>query len=98
MSALNIQVSSPEWRFWAGHVAHCDLINQVKTSARPNYCVRVTADDGAIGDQHLRDFQDNAKTIPTILTTSQKLSTGVDALNVRNIVLTRHDRADDVKG
>lgn len=66
-----------------------DLINQNKTSADPNYCVRVTAADGAIGDQHLRAFQDNEKTIPTILTTSQKLSTGVDARNVRNIVLMR---------
>jgi len=37
----------------------------------------------------LREFQDNEKTIPTILTTSQKLSTGVDARNVRNIVLMR---------
>lgn len=70
-----------------------DLINQVKTSTHPNYCVRVTANDGAIGDQHLRDFQDNAKTIPTILTTSQKLSTGVDALNIRNIVLMRPIRS-----
>ena len=66
-----------------------DLINQMKTSKDPNYCVRVTANDGAIGDQHLRTFQDNEKTIPTILTTSQKLSTGVDARNVRNIVLMR---------
>ena len=66
-----------------------DLINQMKTSKDPNYCHRVTADDGAIGDQHLRDFQDNEKSIPTILTTSQKLSTGVDARNVRNIVLMR---------
>jgi type I restriction enzyme R subunit len=66
-----------------------DLINQVKTSTNPNYCVRVTANDGAIGEQWLRTFQDNDKTIPTILTTSQKLSTGVDARNVRNIVLLR---------
>lgn len=66
-----------------------DLINQLKTSADPHYCERVTAEDGAIGDQHLRDFQDNEKTIPTILTTSQKLSTGVDARNIRNIVLMR---------
>ena len=66
-----------------------DLINQIKTSTDPNYCVRVTANDGALGDQSLRDFQDNEKTIPTILTTSQKLSTGVDARNVRNIVLLR---------
>jgi type I restriction enzyme R subunit len=66
-----------------------DLINQMKTSTDPQYCVRVTADDGALGDQALREFQDNEKTIPTILTTSQKLSTGVDARNVRNIVLMR---------
>ena len=66
-----------------------DLINQMKTSKDPNYCQRVTADDGALGDQSLRDFQDNEKTIPTILTTSQKLSTGVDARNIRNIVLMR---------
>jgi type I restriction enzyme R subunit len=66
-----------------------DLINQMKTSTDPLYCVRVTANDGALGDQYLRDFQDNEKTIPTILTTSQKLSTGVDARNVRNIVLMR---------
>jgi type I restriction enzyme R subunit len=66
-----------------------DYINQIKTSSDPNYCVRVTAEDGALGDQWLRTFQDNEKTIPTILTTSQKLSTGVDARNVRNIVLMR---------
>ncbi len=66
-----------------------DLINQMKTSSDPNYCQRVTADDGELGEQHLRDFQDNGKTIPTILTTSQKLSTGVDARNIRNIVLMR---------
>ena len=66
-----------------------DLINQLKTSKDPNYCVRVTADDGERGEQWLRDFQDNEKTIPTILTTSQKLSTGVDARNIRNIVLMR---------
>ena len=66
-----------------------DLVNQMKTSREPNYCQRVTADDGELGEQHLRDFQDNEKTIPTVLTTSQKLSTGVDARNIRNIVLMR---------
>ena len=66
-----------------------DLINQMKASKDPNYCQRVTANDGALGEQHLRDFQDNEKSIPTILTTSQKLSTGVDARNIRNIVLMR---------
>ena len=66
-----------------------DLINQIKTSDNPDYFHRVTANDGKLGDEHLRDFQDNEKTIPTILTTSQKLSTGVDARNIRNIVLMR---------
>ena len=66
-----------------------DLINQSASSKDPLYCARVTANDGKLGEQHLRDFQDNEKTIPTVLTTSQKLSTGVDARNVRNIVLMR---------
>ncbi len=66
-----------------------NLINQTKISTHPNYCVRVTSDDGKLGEQFLKTFQDNEKTIPTILTTSQKLSTGVDARNVRNIVLMR---------
>ena len=55
-----------------------------------NYCHRVGADDGNIGEQHLRDFQDNEKSIPTVLTTSYKLSTGVDAPELKNIVLLRH--------
>lgn len=66
-----------------------DLINQHKKSNDPNYCHRVTANDGKLGEQYLRDFQDNEKSIPTVLTTSQKLSTGVDARNIRNIVLLR---------
>ena len=66
-----------------------DLINQLKSNNDPDYCYRVTADDGELGNSWLRAFQDNEKTIPTILTNSQKLSTGVDARNVRNIVLLR---------
>ena len=66
-----------------------DLINQHKKSKDPNYCVRVTANDGSMGEQYLEEFQDNEKTIPTILTTSQKLSTGLDAKNIRNIVFMR---------
>lgn len=66
-----------------------DLVNQYAKSSNPHYCVRVTANDAARGEQFLREFQDNEKTIPTILTTSQKLSTGVDARNIRNIVLMR---------
>lgn len=70
-----------------------DYINQIKTTRDPNYCERVTANDGKLGEEHLRQFQDNEKTIPTVLTTSQKLSTGVDARNVRNIVLMRPIRS-----
>jgi type I restriction enzyme R subunit len=66
-----------------------DMINQMKKVPDANYCHRVTANDGALGELHLREFQDNERTIPTFLTTSQKLSTGVDARNVRNIVLMR---------
>lgn len=66
-----------------------DLINQEVRPSDPDYCVRVTANDGSIGEAHLEQFQLNGRTIPTILTTSQKLSTGVDAKNVRNIVLMR---------
>lgn len=66
-----------------------DIVNQNKSSSNIDYCVRVTSDDGEQGEKYLREFQDNEKTIPTILTTSQKLSTGVDARNVRNIVLLR---------
>jgi type I restriction enzyme, R subunit len=66
-----------------------DLVNQNAKSKDPFYSVRVTANDGEEGERLLREFQDNEKTIPTILTTSQKLSTGVDARNIRNIVLLR---------
>ena len=47
-----------------------DLVNQMKASKDPNYCQRVTANDGSLGELHLRSFQDNEKSIPTILTTS----------------------------
>jgi len=67
-----------------------DMVNQnKKISKNTEYCVRVTANDGDIGENALKQFQDNEKSIPTILTTSRKLSTGVDARNVRNIVLMR---------
>ena len=66
-----------------------DMINQRKKNPAPNYCMRVTADDDKEGESQLKLFQNNERTIPTILTTSRKLSTGVDARNVRNIVLLR---------
>jgi len=70
-----------------------DFINQYAVkkgwTTNTSYCVRVTANDGKAGEGDLGTFCDNEKTIPTILTTSRKLSTGVDARNVRNIVLMR---------
>lgn len=66
-----------------------DLINQRKPVKDLQYCVRVTANDGAEGETFLRAFQDDEKTIPTVLTTSRKLSTGVDAPGVRFVVLMR---------
>jgi type I restriction enzyme, R subunit len=78
---------------FCAHQAHAalirDLVNQNAKTKDVFYCVRVTANDGEEGERFLREFQDNEKTLPTILTTSQKLSTGVDARNIRNIVLLR---------
>ena len=64
-----------------------DMINAYRK--KKGYCERVTANDGEAGETFLEDFKNNEKTIPTILTTSEKLSTGVDARNVRHIVLLR---------
>ncbi|WP_312921590.1 EcoAI/FtnUII family type I restriction enzme subunit R [Empedobacter brevis] len=66
-----------------------NYINQIAREKNPNYCQRVTADDKELGEMYLKQFCDDEKTIPTILTTSQKLSTGVDATQVRNIILLR---------
>jgi type I restriction enzyme, R subunit len=66
-----------------------DYINTHKSIKDPNYCVRVTSDEGKLGRELLEKFQDNDKDIPTILTSSLMLTTGVDARNVRNIVLMR---------
>jgi len=65
-----------------------DAINVHKTVRDPHYCVRVTSDEGTIGRKHLETFQNNDRDIPVILTSSKMLTTGVDARNVRNIILT----------
>lgn len=67
-----------------------DSINRFKQVKHPDYCVRVTSNEWERGRQFLEDFQDNDKTIPTILTSSQMLTTGVDAKNVRTIILLRN--------
>ncbi|MEG2567970.1 MAG: type I restriction-modification enzyme R subunit C-terminal domain-containing protein, partial [Acinetobacter sp.] len=70
-----------------------DMINKYKTVKSPHYCVRVTSDEGKAGRGLLEKFQDNDKDIPTIITSSQMLTTGVDARNVRNVVLDRSIRS-----
>lgn len=67
-----------------------DSINKYKTIKDSDYCVRVTSNEWDIGRAYLERFQDNDKDIPVILTSSQMLTTWVDALNVRNIVLVRN--------
>lgn len=90
MKAINASEKSIIFCATQAHAALVrDLINQESVNKPTDYCVRVTANDGDIGETYLKQFQDNEKTIPTILTTSRKLSTGVDARNVRNIVLMR---------
>lgn len=63
---------------------NADLVVQ-----HPDYVCRVTADEGDIGRGHLSRFQDVDTKVPTILTTSQLLTTGVDAPTCKNIVLAR---------
>lgn len=55
----------------------------------PDYVCRVTDDEGDIGRGHLSRFQDVETNVPAILTTSQMLTTGVDAPTCKNIVLAR---------
>ena len=65
---------------------NADLVQQ-----NPNYVCRVTSDEGDVGLGHLSKFQDvetDAKS-PVILTTSQLLTTGVDAPTCKNIILAR---------
>ena len=59
--------------------------------SNPNFVCRVTADEGDIGRGHLAKFQDVevAADAPIILTSSQMLTTGVDAPTVKNVVLAR---------
>lgn len=63
---------------------NADLVKQ-----HPDYVARVTADEGAIGRGHLSRFQDVDTATPVILTSSQLLTTGVDAPTCKNVVLAR---------
>ena len=61
---------------------NADLVRQ-----HPHYVERVVSDEGSVGRGHLDEFQDPEKNLPVILTTSQMLTTGMDAPTCRNIVL-----------
>lgn len=63
---------------------NADLVRQ-----HPDYVCRVTSDEGGIGRGHLSNFQNVERRTPVILTTSQMLTTGVDAPTVQNVVLVR---------
>jgi type I restriction enzyme, R subunit len=63
---------------------NADLVRE-----HPDYVCRVTADEGDVGLGHLSRFQDVEKSTPVILTTSQLLTTGVDAPTCKNVVLAR---------
>ena len=56
---------------------------------RPDYVCRVTADEGNVGSAHRETFQDVETRTPAILTTSQLLTTGLDAPTCKNVVLAR---------
>jgi type I restriction enzyme R subunit len=64
-------------------------LNADLRAQHPDYICRVTADEGQIGRGHLSRFQDVETRTPTILTTSQLLTTGVDAPTCKNVVLAR---------
>ena len=75
---------------------HADEMRQLLSNLRPDivknhpdYVCRVTSDEKAIGKGHLGRFQELETETPVILTTSQLLSTGVDAPMVKNVVLIR---------
>ena len=55
----------------------------------PDYVCRVTADEGHVGSAHREKFQDVETHTPAVLTTSQLLTTGVDAPTCKNVVLAR---------
>jgi type I restriction enzyme, R subunit len=56
---------------------------------QPEYVVRVTADEGKTGRGYLDRFMELETTVPTIVTTSQLLTTGVDVQTCKNVVIAR---------
>ena len=64
-------------------------LNADLVARHTDYVARVTSDEGMVGRGHLSHFQDLETHTPVILTTSQMLTTGVDAPTCRNVVLAR---------
>ena len=64
-------------------------LNTDLTQLHPDYCVRITSDEGDVGATHLDHFMDPENPMPVIATTSKLLTTGVDAPTCKNIVLAR---------
>ena len=64
-------------------------LNADLMAKQPDWVCRVTSDEGDVGRAHLEDFQDVDRRTPAVLTTSQMLTTGVDAPTVKNVVLVR---------
>jgi type I restriction enzyme R subunit len=64
-------------------------LNADLVQKHPDYVARVTSEEGKIGKGHLSRFQELETTSPVILTTSQLLTTGVDAPTCKNVVLAR---------
>ena len=61
-----------------------DLVKQ-----NPDYTARIVSDEGKIGRGHLDRFMELETLFPTIVTTSQMLTTGVDVQTCKNVVLAR---------
>jgi type I restriction enzyme R subunit len=59
------------------------------TKQYQDYVARVVSDEGDIGRSHLGRFMELETKTPVILTTSQMLTTGVDAPTCKNVVLVR---------
>ncbi len=61
-----------------------DLVQQY-----PDYTVRIVSDEGDIGRGYLSRFMELETATPTVVTTSQMLTTGVNVQTCKNVVLAR---------
>src|SRR2546430_14820506 len=66
-----------------------DNLNADLVKEHPDYTARVVSDEGKIGRGHLDRFMELETLVPTIVTTSQMMTTGVDVPTCKNIGLAR---------